>query len=69
MKKQASQVALTAIAMAAAAPAFAQSSVTLYGIVDNGIGYQSNAMTLSSTSGGKSVVRMNQGVWAAAVSA
>ena len=63
-EEAASRGALTAIAMAAAAPAFAQSSVTLYGIVDNGIGYQSNATTLGSTIGGKSVVRMNQGVWA-----
>ena len=35
--------------LATAAPAFAQSSVTLYGIVDNGIGYQSSSTTLGST--------------------
>jgi len=43
----------------------AQSSVTLYGIVDNGIGYQSSATTLGSTSGGHSLVKMTTGVFAA----
>lgn len=47
-----------------AAQAFAQSSVTLYGIVDNGIGYQSSSTTLGSTSGGHSAVKMVTGVWA-----
>lgn len=45
--------------------AHAQSSVTLYGIVDNGIGYQSSATTLGSTSGGRSLVKMTTGVYAA----
>lgn len=45
--------------------AHAQSSVTLYGIVDNGIGYQSSATTLGSTSGGHSLVKMTTGVYAA----
>ena len=48
----------------AALGAHAQSSVTLYGIVDNGIGYQSSSTTLGSTSGGRSVVKMAQGIWA-----
>ena len=43
-----------AIAALASAPAFAQSSVTLYGIVDNGISYQSSQTSLGSTSGGRS---------------
>ncbi|WP_261513351.1 porin [Burkholderia multivorans] len=65
MKKQAWRTALTSgVAFAVAAPAFAQSSVTLYGIVDNGIGYQNSATTVGSTSGGKSLVKLNQGVWA-----
>jgi predicted porin len=51
------------IASAAASPAFAQSSVTLYGIVDTGLGYQSSATTLGSTAGGHSVVKMVSGVW------
>ena len=45
--------------------AHAQSAVTLYGIVDNGIGYQSSGTTLGSTSGGHSIVKMTTGVYAA----
>jgi hypothetical protein len=37
---------------------FAQSSVTLYGIIDTGVGYQSSQTTLGSTSGGHSAVKM-----------
>jgi predicted porin len=48
-----------------ASVAHAQSSVTLYGIVDNGIGYQSSATTLGSTEGGHSLVKMTTGVFAA----
>jgi predicted porin len=48
----------------AALGAHAQSSVTLYGIVDTGIGYQSSSAALGSNSGGRSVVKMVQGVWA-----
>lgn len=53
-------------AMAAAlvtSSAFAQSSVTLYGAVDNGIGYQSSQTSVGSTTGGHSVVKMNNGIW------
>jgi predicted porin len=46
------------------APAFAQSAVTLYGVVDNGIGYQSSQTTLGSTTGGRSNTKMVTGVWA-----
>jgi predicted porin len=43
---------------------FAQSSVTLYGVIDNSIAYQSSqAPALGTTSGGKSVVKLNAGVW------
>lgn len=42
----------------------AQSSVTLYGIVDAGIGYQSSGTALGKTSGGASLVKMAQGIWA-----
>ncbi|MBP0595624.1 porin, partial [Paraburkholderia sp. LEh10] len=45
-------------------PVWAQSSVTLYGIVDNGFGYQSSSTTLGSTSGGHSAFKMVTGVWA-----
>ncbi|MBU9661365.1 porin [Burkholderia multivorans] len=51
-------------ALLAASPAFAQSSVTLYGVVDNGIGYQSSQTTLGSTAGGHASVKMVTGVWA-----
>jgi predicted porin len=47
-----------------AAPVMAQSSVTLYGIVDNGIAYQSSQTSLGTTTGGRSVVKMINGVWA-----
>ncbi|CAE6958952.1 porin [Paraburkholderia domus] len=47
-----------------ALPAMAQSSVTLYGIVDTGFGYQTSATTLGSTTGGRSAVKMITGVWA-----
>ncbi len=46
------------------AGAHAQSSVTLYGIVDNGIAWQNGAASLGATSGGCSVVKMTAGVWA-----
>ncbi|KWI47276.1 porin [Burkholderia pseudomultivorans] len=51
-------------ALLAASPAFAQSSVTLYGVVDNGIAYQSSQTTLGSTAGGHASVKMVTGVWA-----
>ncbi|RZF27033.1 porin [Paraburkholderia sp. UYCP14C] len=53
--------------------AHAQSSVTLYGIVDTGLGWQNSSTTLSPTSGaasarpspaGNSVVKMINGIWA-----
>jgi predicted porin len=48
----------------AAISSHAQSSVTLYGIVDAGIGYQSSGTSLGKTSGGASSVKMVQGIWA-----
>ncbi len=48
----------------AAMGAQAQSSVTLYGVVDTGIGYQSSSTGLGKTYGGASLVKMVQGVWA-----
>jgi predicted porin len=53
--------------------AHAQSSVTLYGVVDTGLGYQSSSTTLSPQTGaasgrpspgGASQIKMVQGVWA-----
>jgi predicted porin len=59
------KIALTGAAMILSGSyAFAQSSVTLYGIVDTGVGYQSSSTSLGSTSGGHSAFKMINGVWA-----
>ncbi|MCR1770212.1 Outer membrane porin protein [Burkholderia glumae] len=63
MKKRI-MVAAATLAGLTAGVANAQSSVTLYGIVDAGIGYQSSQTSLGSTSGGKSVTKMVNGIWA-----
>ncbi|MEM5346272.1 porin, partial [Paraburkholderia azotifigens] len=55
------KLALACAAVLAAMPAFAQNSVTLYGIVDNGIGYQSSSTSLGSTANGHSAVKMVTG--------
>ncbi|MGB8421866.1 porin, partial [Paraburkholderia sp.] len=60
MKKALATSALGLVALGA----HAQSSVTLYGIVDTGIGYQSSQTSLGSTTGGHSVVKMINGIWA-----
>ncbi|HXZ08283.1 MAG TPA: porin [Paraburkholderia sp.] len=59
------KVALAGVAaMLAAGSAFAQSSVTLYGIVDTGLTYlNSQAPSTGATSGGHSVIKMTEGVW------
>lgn len=44
-------------------PAMAQSSVTLYGILDTGLSYQSSQTSLGSTSGGRSNLKLVSGVW------
>ncbi|TCG08673.1 porin [Paraburkholderia steynii] len=44
-------------------PVLAQTSVTLYGIVDTSITYQNSQTTLGSTTPGHSNVRMQSGVW------
>ncbi|MFM0283986.1 porin [Paraburkholderia sediminicola] len=60
MKKALATSALGLVALGA----HAQSSVTLYGIVDTGIGYQSSSTSLGSTTGGHSAVKMVNGIWA-----
>uniref|UniRef100_UPI003BEF34D6 porin n=1 Tax=Burkholderia arboris TaxID=488730 RepID=UPI003BEF34D6 len=52
------------IGLLMAATAHAQTSVTLYGVVDNGFVYQNSSTTAGSTSGGKSSVKMMNGAWA-----
>ncbi|WP_186202438.1 porin [Burkholderia gladioli] len=63
MKKRIMVAAATLTGLTAGV-AYAQSSVTLYGIVDTGIGWQSSQTSLGSTAGGKSVVKMINGIWA-----
>ncbi|CAB3801419.1 hypothetical protein LMG28688_05350 [Paraburkholderia caffeinitolerans] len=60
MKKTLLASALGLVALGA----HAQSSVTLYGIVDTGLGYQSSSAALGSNSGGRSAVKMINGIWA-----
>ena len=70
MKKALATSALGLVALGA----HAQSSVTLYGIVDTGIGYQNSSTTLSPVGtgaasarpspGGSSQVKMINGIWA-----
>ncbi|CAG9275166.1 Outer membrane protein (Porin) [Paraburkholderia unamae] len=43
--------------------AIAQSSVTVYGSIDTGLAYASSQTALGSTSNGRSVFAMSQGVW------
>ena len=62
MKKHVA-VAMTAAGLAATA-AHAQSSVTLYGIVDSGLIYQNSSTSPGSTTGGHSAVKMSPGGWA-----
>lgn len=47
-----------------AGPVMAQSSVTLYGIVDDAVLYQSSSAALGSNAGGKSNVQLSSGFWA-----
>jgi predicted porin len=64
MKKRVlSSMILTGSVVAGASPAFAQSSVTLYGSADAGLSYISSQTALGSTSGGRSAVKMSQSVW------
>jgi len=57
------RVTFAGAAVAITGSAFAQSSVTLYGAVDNGIGYQTSQTSLGSTTGGRSAVKLINGVW------
>lgn len=61
MKKRVA-FAMTAAGLAAATAAHAQSSVTLYGIVDNAIAWQNNSSGTGATSGGHSKVQMATGI-------
>jgi len=65
MKRFAGTGALLALgATVCAAPACAQSSVTLYGIIDTGVVYQNSGTSLGSTSGGHSATKLATGIWA-----
>ncbi|MCY0386181.1 porin [Robbsia sp. Bb-Pol-6] len=62
-KNTAVALPLFACGVVFAMPVFAQSSVTLYGIVDESISYQNSQASLGANSGGKSNVKMLTGVW------
>jgi predicted porin len=66
MKKRNQYIGMLSVSGASciASCAFAQSSVTLYGIVDTGLVYASNQASLGSTSGGHSVTKLASGIWA-----
>src|SRR5476651_1433298 len=64
MKQSRQAGAAVVITVAMATSAHAQSSVTLYGIVDNSLTYQSSQTTLGSTKNGRSNIKMSSGVWA-----
>src|SRR5882757_1098823 len=64
MKQSRQAGAAVVITVAMATSAHAQTSVTLYGIVDNSLTYQSSQTTLGSTKGGRSNIKMSSGVWA-----
>src|SRR5581483_8294391 len=57
------KLALASIAVGVCSSAAAQSSVILYGVVDTGLSYQSSQTALGSTSGGRSAVKMSNGVY------
>ncbi|KAA0089642.1 porin [Trinickia soli] len=56
-------VAIVAVTGLVAHVASAQNSVTLYGVVDNGLAYQNNGTTLGSSAQGHALVKMSTGVW------
>src|ERR1700712_1425515 len=63
VKKVAKKAVLLGLATLAS-PVFAQNSVTLYGIVDDSISYQSSQTSLGSNKGGRSNIKMLSGIWA-----
>src|SRR5476651_2582534 len=66
MKKRSQYIGILSVAGVSciASPAFAQSSVTLYGIVDTALVYANDQASLGSTSGGHSVTKLASGIWA-----
>jgi predicted porin len=50
-------------ALTSSSVAFAQSTLTMYGIIDDGLLYQSSQTALGSTSGGHSNIKLGSGVW------
>ncbi|WP_031358807.1 porin [Caballeronia sordidicola] len=66
MKKRSQYIGILSVAGVSciASPAFAQSSVTLYGIVDTALVYANNQGSLGSTSGGHPVTKLASGIWA-----
>jgi predicted porin len=58
------KVALVGAVLLAAPPAFAQSSVTLYGVADTGLVYANNQASVGATGGGHPVTKLSSGIWA-----
>ncbi|WP_347557256.1 porin [Robbsia sp. KACC 23696] len=54
-------IAAFAGALMLSVPAFAQTSVTLYGVIDNSITYQNSQTALGSTANGRSIFKMTNG--------
>jgi predicted porin len=63
MKKITCGALTLAVGATISLPALAQSSVTLYGILDNGLLYQSSQTSLGSTTGGRSNIKLGSGIW------
>ncbi len=61
-RKEVFNAMLASAALSTATAACAQSSVTLYGIVDSGVVYANNQGSLGSTNAGRSVVKLGQGI-------
>jgi len=64
IRNQLAALPLIACGVVVSTPVHAQTSVTLYGIVDESIAYQSSQTALGSNSGGRSNVKVLTGVWA-----
>jgi predicted porin len=56
-----SKLTLVVSAALVSGSAWAQSSVTLYGVVDDAVAYQNNSTSLGSTKGGKSNLALMSG--------
>jgi predicted porin len=63
-RRRATRAVAAAFALLGLDAAHAQTSVQIYGIVDEALVYQSSQTALGNTSGGRSAVKMASGIWA-----